>query len=419
MALTEQITREGVVGSYNMINSNNGTLIDNSPFNHNGVISNCLQMKAMWGEGLSFDGNTSNVSLGNDFIQGDALTIGAWIYPRTFGGGSQGRILSNSKTMFYVDDTNDNLGFSNDNSTYVNSASNSIYVNTWQHVMVTRNSSGSVNFYVNGDISGARNQNAGTLSTGSVMHIGNNPSLNRGFNGIIDNVVIWNRVLSVNEVKEQYYKGARQVKLKEDFKYDLIDGSTGSKYPYGWLPGTGVYKVDELTSKVSYLDKGTRYLVCNTAGVISIPCNQAYGKWSFDLYKESDGNILSVYSIANNVVPAGLNGYRFTVNANESIDLLRRTAGSSTELLRSNTSYISNTTWYHIEIERNTNGETTVKISGGAFGPTLILVSTSGGFGTNPVTDNVYTSSNYFVLDLDAGDRIANIKLNKGIIPLP
>lgn len=38
-----------------------------------------------------------------------------------------------------------------------------------------------------------------------------------------------------------------------------------------------------------------------------------------------------------------------------------------------------------------------------------------GDSGTNPVTDNTYTTSEYFVLDIDAGDRIANIKLTDGI----
>ena len=36
--------------------------------------------------------------------------------------------------------------------------------------------------------------------------------------------------------------------------------------------------------------------------------------------------------------------------------------------------------------------------------------------GTNPITDTTYTSSNYLVLDLDARDRITDIKIYDGII---
>lgn len=56
-----------------------------------------------------------------------------------------------------------------------------------------------------------------------------------------------------------------------------------------------------------------------------------------------------------------------------------------------------------------------VFIKGGSFGDDWTLVSTAGGSGTNPVTDSTYTTSEYFVLDLDAGDRIANIKIKSGV----
>jgi hypothetical protein len=48
-------------------------------------------------------------------------------------------------------------------------------------------------------------------------------------------------------------------------------------------------------------------------------------------------------------------------------------------------------------------------ISGGAFGETYVPVSTVGGSGTNPVTDGTYTTSEFTVYDLDAGDRAARI----------
>ena len=55
-----------------------------------------------------------------------------------------------------------------------------------------------------------------------------------------------------------------------------------------------------------------------------------------------------------------------------------------------------------------------VFIIGGAYGNTetgWTLVDTTGGSGSNPVVDSTYTTSNYFVADLDAGDRIGNISI--------
>ena len=51
-------------------------------------------------------------------------------------------------------------------------------------------------------------------------------------------------------------------------------------------------------------------------------------------------------------------------------------------------------------------------IKGGDFGDTnWTLVDPTGGSGSNPILDSTYTTSNYFVADLDDGDRLANIKM--------
>ncbi len=60
-------------------------------------------------------------------------------------------------------------------------------------------------------------------------------------------------------------------------------------------------------------------------------------------------------------------------------------------------------------------GTFAVFISGGSFGDTYTLVDVSGGSGTNPVTDNTHTTSNFSVLDLDVGDRMGRFLYKKGI----
>jgi len=56
-----------------------------------------------------------------------------------------------------------------------------------------------------------------------------------------------------------------------------------------------------------------------------------------------------------------------------------------------------------------------VFIKGGSFGNEYTLVDTTGGSRTNPVTDSTYTESEYFVADLDVGDKISNIKLQSQV----
>jgi len=57
-------------------------------------------------------------------------------------------------------------------------------------------------------------------------------------------------------------------------------------------------------------------------------------------------------------------------------------------------------------------------IRGGNFGSSYTLVDTTGGSGTNPVTDSTYTTSNFFVTDLDAGDTISKVRTSSGFIPV-
>jgi len=57
-----------------------------------------------------------------------------------------------------------------------------------------------------------------------------------------------------------------------------------------------------------------------------------------------------------------------------------------------------------------------VFIKGGEFGDIYTLVDTTGGSGTNPITDSTYTTSQYLVTDLDNGDKISNIKTTNGVL---
>lgn len=190
--------------------------------------------------------------------------------------------------------------------------------------------------------------------------------------------------------------------LKTSFESDVV-----GQAPQGWTVSSGAYQVKS-TDPSPF--GGSKYLECTTAGVISIPNNQVVGKFRFSVYKGGDNNTLKVAFIQSAIADPLVSGSAYYVGLNQLEKIVLGKNG--TDLFRTNDAggYVQNNIWYELELENLSNGQKTLKIRGGSFGSEYVLVSTTGGSGTNPVTDNTYTSSNYFVLDLDPGDRIANIQ---------
>lgn len=187
--------------------------------------------------------------------------------------------------------------------------------------------------------------------------------------------------------------------------YALNETFSDGDYTTGnvWTVSSGSYAVVDSVG-YSGLAKSLR---CATAGIISIPCNWSYGSIEFDLYRYNFNNP-SVYIMSASTT--GTLGYRIYRDSGA-----MRFFSHSGLLMGNATSSMNNSVWHRFKITRNTNGSFSIYLKGDTFGSTYTLVSTTGGSGTNPVTDNTYTQSNYFVLDLDAGDMIANIQCQYGM----
>lgn len=215
--------------------------------------------------------------------------------------------------------------------------------------------------------------------------------------------------------------------LLEDFSNNPV----GETKPREWVKGTGSYKIDELTSQdsvLNHLDIGTKYLENTSAGTIATQSKTAYGVWEFDLYKGADGNSLRVSPIGGNKSYPSNQGYHFYIFNTEALYFDKE----ATNLFKTANSYIANNTWYRIKVARLNSAGTFAKIvpsmtteypadtfavfiKGGAFGNNWTLVNTTGGSGSNPVTNSTYTTSNYFVCYLDSGDRIGNIVIKEDV----
>lgn len=183
--------------------SNTGTS-SNITYYATGKINRCF----------SFNGSTSNVKVGDQTNLRLTTTgsISAWIYA---GARTNNVIVSKS------DWSTDRNGYSfvllsgyalielcdASSSVSVRSAAQ-IPLGTWTHIVATWNASNCY-IYVNGSLSNSGSNGKTMTSTGQDFYIGYNSHYTSGtFNGYIDEVGVWNRLLTSAEVTSLYKGGA-------------------------------------------------------------------------------------------------------------------------------------------------------------------------------------------------------------------
>jgi hypothetical protein len=161
------------------------------------------------GQGLSFDGVDDRLVTLSTVMGTGAATFSAWVYPKSYGENEVGEIVTSGETRLRVNSLNSRFSFTSNNFTNnADSASNSVVLNRWTLVTVTRAVDGTANIYVNGVLSGSANQNSGTPGASSnVTEIGNNLTGAVTFHGIIDDVRIYNRVITSSEITTLYNLG--------------------------------------------------------------------------------------------------------------------------------------------------------------------------------------------------------------------
>jgi len=190
---------------YDYLQINNGTAQGNAVQTDSGYL----------GKGFEFDGDNDYLDCGSDSSLNlvSNLTISTWIKLRTFGQGGWGRIVDkgndtapeNVGFSFLIDDSNDRIEYAVYGETVVYSNSNVISLNEWQHVAVVYNET-NVIFYVNGSAQGTVSYTISPSdSSGYPLVIGiRYYDKNRDFNGTIDDVMLFNRSLSAEEILALY-----------------------------------------------------------------------------------------------------------------------------------------------------------------------------------------------------------------------
>lgn len=217
--------KKGLVGYWSFDGKDiSGTVAyDRSGQGNNGTLTNGPAIaRGKIGQGLDFDGSDDFVNTGSNLDNLAAMTVSLWIRPETSGEISQGSFIRKNtsggsgrwdfgiccapedKIIFFKDGTTD--------LSHVTVA-NSITHNTWQHMLFTWDGSttaANVHIYKNGvEISYSSAQNGVSLASDAAhdLVIGARGDNAEAFDGQIDEVRIYNRVLSADEIKRLYIIG--------------------------------------------------------------------------------------------------------------------------------------------------------------------------------------------------------------------
>ena len=167
--------------------------------------------------GFLFSALTDSIDFGNLSALNFTITplsIVAWIYPISYGGGSSGRIVDKFKTTIpqtgYALWIDNNIGTNAiafgtgwSVSTSVGRISNVINLNIWQHIAVTYAGT-SCTFYVNGSSIGSSGSITNPSSGSNSLIIGNNSGGTNNFDGKIASARVYGRALSATEIQQIY-----------------------------------------------------------------------------------------------------------------------------------------------------------------------------------------------------------------------
>jgi hypothetical protein len=203
------IAAAGLIAAYAFEEGTGTTTADATGKSHTGTVSG-----ATWtttgknGKALAFNGLNSFVSAAdaNDLDLTNGMTLEAWVNPAS---------LSGWNTVVMKEGSTTTLAYSlyaNDGSPWpsitvrINSVdrkavgTSSLPLNTWTHLAATYDGA-NLRLYVNGVQVGSRAQTGNMLVSTRTLRIGGNSVWGEYFNGIIDDVRVYNRALTAAEIQ--------------------------------------------------------------------------------------------------------------------------------------------------------------------------------------------------------------------------
>ncbi|MCK4614190.1 MAG: SBBP repeat-containing protein [Thermoplasmata archaeon] len=191
---------------------------DQSGNGNNGTIHGTSWTTGKHGSALSFDGNDDYVDCGNDAIFDitDEITIETWIKINEFSNYYYDAIVTKGDDTYRLhrNSTSDTIGFCTSGLSPVSLGGvTKINDGEWHHIVAIYGGSADPNkyIYVDRELDASVGVSGSISKDSSPLQIGENSKYSRNWNGLIDEVAIYNRALTAHEVRNHYNRtfGAR------------------------------------------------------------------------------------------------------------------------------------------------------------------------------------------------------------------
>jgi Concanavalin A-like lectin/glucanases superfamily/Galactose oxidase-like, Early set domain/Bacterial Ig domain len=197
----------GLVVAYGFNEGSGTTVTDSSGSNNAGTITGATWAQGRFGNALSFNGISDIVRIpaSSSLNVSSAMTLEAWIKPTTAQSGWR-TIMQREVDAYFLNASNSNGpllpsggGTFNGTGAYV-SGTTANPVNAWTHVALTYDGA-MLRLYVNGALAASQAQTGSIQTTSNPLWIGGNSPYGEYFQGIIDEVRVYNRALSQAEIQ--------------------------------------------------------------------------------------------------------------------------------------------------------------------------------------------------------------------------
>jgi PKD repeat protein len=197
----------GLAAAYGF-NEGSGTAIADASGNANGgSVTGAAWVDGRFGKALSFDGVNDLVTVSDapSLDLTGAITLEAWVFPRTMSGWRTVLLKERPNQLAYglygnTDTNRANLEIATASSTLDVRATAALPLNTWSHLAGTYDGA-TLRLYVNGTQVSSRAASGAITASANPLRIGGNTIWGEYFDGLIDEVRIYTRALSPSEIQ--------------------------------------------------------------------------------------------------------------------------------------------------------------------------------------------------------------------------